>query len=279
MAEEPVQGGGQPPTLIVASDGSEFSEGAVREGLDWARRCQARVVGVCVSQVGLGRLMYADPEIVREQDRNSRNACETLEQRAREAGVPCEIVIHEAEDPSQPIVDEAAARQADAIVVGRRGRRALMRLLMGSVTALTVGHAPCSVFVVPRDGRLAGQRLLVASDGSADSERAAHEAVRLAGCTGGALLACSIAHGAIDTAAARANAERVQELAGEAGIAAEILVDEGTPYERITALAGERGADLIVVGSHGRTGLKKLLMGSVTERVIGLAPCSVLVVK
>ena len=40
-----------------------------------------------------------------------------------------------------------------------------------------------------------------------------------------------------------------------------------------------QGADLIIMGSHGRTGLTRLLMGSVTERVIGLAPCPVMVVK
>ena len=53
----------------------------------------------------------------------------------------------------------------------------------------------------------------------------------------------------------------------------------GRPEEGIVKAAEFKGAGLIIVGSHGRTGLKRLLMGSVAERVIGLASCPVLVVK
>lgn len=52
----------------------------------------------------------------------------------------------------------------------------------------------------------------------------------------------------------------------------------GKPADFITREARDRGVDLIVVGSHGRTGLGRLLLGSVSERVIGHAPCPVLVV-
>ena len=53
----------------------------------------------------------------------------------------------------------------------------------------------------------------------------------------------------------------------------------GKPPEAIIQIAEERKADLIVLGSHGRTGVERLLMGSVAERVIVLASCPVLVVK
>jgi nucleotide-binding universal stress UspA family protein len=53
----------------------------------------------------------------------------------------------------------------------------------------------------------------------------------------------------------------------------------GRPEEGILRAAQYKQASLIIVGSHGRTGLKRLLMGSVAERVIGHAPCPVLVVK
>jgi len=56
------------------------------------------------------------------------------------------------------------------------------------------------------------------------------------------------------------------------------VVTMGEPYLAIVEEAEEQHADLIVMGSHGRTGLKRLLMGSVTSRVIGHAPCKVLVV-
>ena len=54
---------------------------------------------------------------------------------------------------------------------------------------------------------------------------------------------------------------------------------EGVAYAAIAELAQEQQANLIVMGSHGQTGLMRLLMGRVTERVIGHAPCPVLVVK
>jgi nucleotide-binding universal stress UspA family protein len=54
---------------------------------------------------------------------------------------------------------------------------------------------------------------------------------------------------------------------------------EGRPDEAIVKFAEDVGADLIVMGSHGRTGLSKILLGSVAERVIGQAACPVLVVK
>ncbi|MCS7166712.1 MAG: universal stress protein [Gemmatales bacterium] len=65
----------------------------------------------------------------------------------------------------------------------------------------------------------------------------------------------------------------------EAGLAVEKRLETGDPVEMILRVAGELPADLIVMGSHGRTGLARLLMGSVAEQVVRKAPCPVLVVK
>jgi nucleotide-binding universal stress UspA family protein len=56
-------------------------------------------------------------------------------------------------------------------------------------------------------------------------------------------------------------------------------VGEAEAWEAVVKLAQDQEVNMIVVGSHGRTGLRRLLMGSVTEKVIGHAPCPVLVVK
>ena len=71
----------------------------------------------------------------------------------------------------------------------------------------------------------------------------------------------------------------VKKQAEAAGVKAETFVGEAEADEAITNLAKEQNADMIVIGSHGRTGLRRLLMGSVAEKVIGFAPCPVLVVK
>ena len=84
--------------------------------------------------------------------------------------------------------------------------------------------------------------------------------------------------------------ERIRELQGElvgqsqkkltdAGLQAESRVIEGDPREALLELASREHVDLIVVGSHGRTGLEKLLMGSVASHVVNHATCSVLVVR
>lgn len=64
-----------------------------------------------------------------------------------------------------------------------------------------------------------------------------------------------------------------------AGFPIEYRLEEGDPVERILAVADEVGAGLIAVGTHGRTGLKRLLMGSVAEMLVRRANCSVLIVK
>ncbi len=64
-----------------------------------------------------------------------------------------------------------------------------------------------------------------------------------------------------------------------AGLAATHRVLQGDPREVLVDVARAESADLIVVGSHGRTGLAKLLLGSVASHVVSHAPCSVLVVK
>jgi nucleotide-binding universal stress UspA family protein len=63
------------------------------------------------------------------------------------------------------------------------------------------------------------------------------------------------------------------------GIAVEISVRPGVAHAEIVAAARDMGADLIVIGTHGRSGLDRMLLGSVAERVLRLAPCPVLAVR
>jgi len=63
------------------------------------------------------------------------------------------------------------------------------------------------------------------------------------------------------------------------GVSAEAVTPAGRSFNVIVETAGGRGVDLIVMGTYGKTGVKNLLMGSATEKVIGSAGCGVLVVK
>jgi len=73
----------------------------------------------------------------------------------------------------------------------------------------------------------------------------------------------------------QASRERVQR----AGLQGESLLVQGPPPQTILDTAGEQGVDLIIMGTHGRTGLARVLLGSVAEHVVRQGPCPVLVVR
>jgi nucleotide-binding universal stress UspA family protein len=135
------------------------------------------------------------------------------------------------------------------------------------------------------------KNIVLAYDGSKYSNKALQEAISIAKSSGGSLLILSIvditdefeseAPGLTDkmTEKLLKLAQKALEKALAAKVKARLEVHVGDAYEMIVDIAKKKKADIIVMGSHGRTGLTRLLMGSVTSRVIGHAPCSVLVVK
>lgn len=135
------------------------------------------------------------------------------------------------------------------------------------------------------------KNIIMAYDGSKFSNKALQEAISIAKSSGGSLLILSVvditdefeseAPGLTDkmTEKLLKSAQKALGKAVAAKVKAKVEVHVGDAYEMIVDIAKKKKADVIVMGSHGRTGLTRLLMGSVTSRVIGHAPCSVLVVK
>lgn len=195
-----------------------------------------------------------------------------------EQGEPYDRIVHVADDEN-----------CDLIVMGRRGLTQLDRGLMGSVTARVIGHTRKDVLVVPATASLEWDRLLLATDGSPYSAAAVARAIAIAKARHAGMTAVSVAYtndefSALAPAEAHSLVRRAQELlqdikpqAAAAEVALTTVVREGEPQEAILALAAAMKASLIVMGSHGRKGLTRLLMGSVTEHVIGLGDCPVLV--
>ena len=179
--------------------------------------------------------------------------------------------------------------KCDLIVMGRRGISHLERELMGGVTARVIGHTGQDVLVIPEGAKLAWDRILVATDGSSRSEEAVGLAVRIAAAHSSELTVMTVVYTNDEFLAlapsmvtemvmkAKSMVEKIGQQAEQAGVKAAAVVKEGEPYKAITALAGEIQADVIVMGSQGRRGLSKVLMGSVTERTIGYSPCPVLI--
>jgi nucleotide-binding universal stress UspA family protein len=283
--------------LLLSTDGSEFSEGAVREAIKLSKICSSKLFVMSVIETNPEFEVFA-PKIFEKEEKAARDLLENVKAIAAKEGVECGIVARHADSPFQAIIEEAEKNQVNMIVMGRHGRTGLRRLLMGSVTAKVIGHSPCNVLVVPKAAEIRYQKILVATDGSRYSMAAASEAIHIAKRCGAELLVISVVpsetaspfdivhtemqHEMIAQKEFHEGEKNVNDLlviAGQEGVKAEGFVVEGRPYEAIVEHAREKGVDLIVMGSHGKTGLERLLMGSVTERVVGHADCAVLIVK
>lgn len=271
-------------TIVLATDGSEYSAAPEAAALEMARRCSARLL---VTRVVLTNPEYEAlvPDRVQKAEAEAQKQIEQIADAARAAGVRAETVLRQGSDPYHEVVRVANDRHADVIVIGRRTRSDLARMMVGDSTAKVIGLATCSVLVVPRDTKMPEKGILVATDGSRLGDAAAYSAVRLVGKCELPLTVISVVGEdgePEERSDAQAAVERVQHEASKEQVEVEVdaMLEEGRrPDTVIIATAKRRDADMIVVGSHGRTGLSRLMMGSVSERVIGSADCPVLVVK
>ncbi len=271
--------------ILLSTDCSEFSSGAEREAINIARRFNAGLYILSVIETNPEFTAIA-PQVLEKVEEKTRRYLEDIRLKAEKEGLKAEIIIHEGEEPHKFIIDEASKRSCNVIAMGRRGRKGLTRLMMGSQTARTIGHSPVSVLVVPRAASIDFKNIVIATDASRFSERAAEEAVQLAKQTGAALYAIAVTRPDATPERIKESEDalqRIKTLSQKEAIRVETELVKNRPHEKICEaiieFAKRNTADLIVMGSHGRTGISKLLMGSVAERVIGHAPCAVLVVK
>ena len=277
--------------ILVAVDGSESGNNALRQAFKLANdeKCWITVTSVVPPYEG-----DIDLTGVKDVQKAMAKPCEDALEEARKIAETERALIKtvcEEGETYERIVDLADAENCDVIVVGRRGRRHFERALVGSVTARVIGHTQRDVLVVPNNRLLGWKKILVATDGSKYSAVAVEKAVAFARSYGGGLVVVSIvdvptefyaeAPKAVEDMIRKAKeyTAAVKKQAEAAGVKAESFIGEAVADEAIIKLAAEQGVNMIVVGSHGRTGLRRLLMGSVTEKVIGNAPCPVLVVK
>jgi nucleotide-binding universal stress UspA family protein len=265
--------------ILVAVDYSESSMHALRESFKLATNEQSWVTVVSVAPPYEGDLaMTAIGNIKKAIKEHFKKALVESEKIAKAEGILIKTVYVEGE-PYEGIVDIAAAEHCDLIVMGRKSLSRLERVLMGSVTAKVIGHTLCRILVIPKDARLTFEKILIATDGSMHSEFASHEAIDIAKRSGSTLIVLSVAKKDENIPAAKESVDMVKKDAEKEGITVQTLIRKGVPHEVIVNTATQEDVGLIVVGSHGRTGITKLLMGSVTERVIGHAESAVLVWK
>lgn len=283
--------------IIICTDGSEYSEGAVREGIGLAKKSKARITVLSVIDFNAEFDALA-PDLLEKMEEQAAGHVRGVKTLAEKEGLICNAFVLRSENAYLAIAEEATKLKADMIILGRRGKTGMKRLLMGSVAKRTIGHAPCNVLVVPRNATLACKTILVATDGSKYSEAAAAEAVKMAkSCSADLIVVTAVpaeSSAPLDIVSsqmqkdliagkemtsAEDNVSFVKTLASKEQVKVFTLIYAGNPAEVINHAAHDKKADLIIVGSHGRTGIDRLLLGSVAERVIGTAECATLVVK
>ncbi len=277
--------------ILVAVDGSPASLHALKQTCRLVRAERGSVGAVSVVPPHDGELrLVGVNNVIELMHAPAKKALTDAVTVAESEGVFLRTHFLQGE-PHEVIVSLAEEDGYDLIAVGVKGQSVCETVLMGSTTARVIGFGDTPVLVIPMEKELNWQRILVPVDGSASSQAAARLAFELVQAYGSQVLMVSVAdvpphlYGISAGAAekmislARGHMERILSEAQSCDVEAECVVREGEPAKILVELANQRSTDLIIIGSHGRTGLTRLLMGSVTERVIKASPCPILVVR
>lgn len=293
--------------VLLAIDGSTSSDRArdLVAGIDWPQGTEIRVVAVLEPGADLLGVPWMGVPITDQSGveeslvRQAQTALEAAERAIERPGRDVSTVVLRGR-PASAIVEEAKGFKADLVVLGNRGHGPFETMLLGSVSAEVVDQAPCPVLVA----RTAALKTIVyADDGSEGAELAGQLLADWPIFRGLTAVVTGVSDVAIPWSAGLAPGlyeavlesydETVREARSEvaalvdtsadrladAGLVTDVEVREGDPAAAIVAVARERTADLVVMGTRGHTGISRLLLGSVARNVILHAPCSVLVVR
>ncbi len=197
--------------------------------------------------------------------------------------------------PWSEIVELLEHQAFDLAVIGTHGRTGLSRVLLGSVAEKIVRHAPCPVLTVrPANEPHPFQRILCPIDFSERSRHALELAAKLASPGGAGLTVLHVLElpvgfagdlpadfgSDIDLRSLRMLDEWVTHTRTLTDVVVTARKRLGSPGSEALQLLEQEGPfDLVVVGSHGRTGIKRVLLGSVAEKLVRHASCPVLVAR
>lgn len=302
---------------MLAVDGSEYSLAAVEEAarMIWPEGSMVKIVSVAEMPAPVAPWAMPMPsEFFKEWDRifEEQAIANITRALARfvEIDPRTETITKTLDgDPKTAILDEAERWDADLIILGTHGYNALERLWLGSVSRAVASNSKCSIEIVRRrknhDASELGLKILLAVDGSESSDAAVEEIAGRSWPRDTRVNVISVVHlpftptpetlslpesyysqvekagreqaeSAIDRAVSR-----IRESNSEREIPLRLITDVilGRSEEKIIETANEWGADLVMLGSHGKRGINRFLLGSVSQAVAYHAPCSVEIVR
>ena len=289
--------------IAVGTDFSMDAGVAVRQAMHLARHLDAELILVHCYPMTQAQLNAHEQSLGRAEEfraalRDAMNAAhdrlEALHEQLSGQGVVVSQVL--ADSPADKgIIQAAEELNADLVMVGSHGRTGFKRLLLGSVAEKVVRDCPVSVIVCrPPEVKNGFKKLLLPTDLTARTD-AAVELANVLGAKDASneLLHCWMEPIPIVYEAGITTAGLVEEIRDNAYKKTEALRDRltapeheltanviaGRPVPSIVEHLGNGAYDLVVMNSHGRRGLKRLVLGSVAEGVVRHAPCSVAVVR
>lgn len=283
-----------PTKILLATDGSEEAELAARTAIDLADRTgsELHVVNVLVMPPESLRHPVGTASARDEFERSERARFDELVGRLDTSGGTVGGAHFRVGSPDTEIVAQAEEVGAGLVVLGSRGLGAMRRALMGSVSDSVVRHAPCPALVVREYPLAFPTKILLATDGSEEAKLAASTAAELAASTDSELHVVTVGPflptmfapteeepGRLAREARRTLDEQAGMIEASGGRVAQAHLRLGGAAEEIVALAEDVGAGLIAMGSRGRGGIRRALMGSVSERVVHHAHCAVMVIR
>jgi nucleotide-binding universal stress UspA family protein len=292
--------------IVVATDLSPIAKNACEVGLAIARAARARLTLVyvippqVVVHAGLPIGIRSEVEGLDRKAREAdRRRLEALAAKARRGGVRASAVMQEG-DPVAELLRIARNARPDLLVIGTHGRGGAAHLLLGSVAEKVVRSAPCAVLAVKKGKLRRRGPVLIALDDSGMAPRVAAAGAAIARALRARPLVVHALPGAeippdyllpsigADmmrrlTAIGRSRAlDQVRGTLRAAKVRVapkDVLVADGRPQDVIVSAAAKHRPAVTVVGIHGRTGLSRILLGSVAESVVRRAPSPVLVVR
>lgn len=286
--------------VLVATDGSASARIAVElvRTLRWEAGTALHVLDVLPPLPSTAALGL--PAVRASLEAISRDQLHEVGVVLQREGLTIEETVVRSESVAHVIVAKASDWKADVVVTGSRGHGAIASMLLGSVAAAVTDSAPCPVLVARRP---TCTRVLFAEDGSENALEARRLLMRWPIFKGAQVSVVSVAQvarplrsGIAPTmfdearqaeaevlAEARSAHERLAQQSSDdlqrAGLSARPEVREGDVAAEILAAAERSGADLIVMGSRGRSGVTRAVLGSVARNVLLHAPCSVLIAR
>ncbi|MFB6184274.1 MAG: universal stress protein [Haloarculaceae archaeon] len=286
-------------TIVIPTDGSEHAVRAAEHGRYLADVFDAAVHVLNVVDVqsagGLFDAGGVDEEFVTRLEAKGEHAVAAVED-VFDGWEALTTAVRRGK-PAETILDYATEVDADVLTMGTHGRTGLDHVVTGSVTERVLRHADVPVLTVRATERNrvdAYEEVLVPTDGSDAAAAAVAHAIAIARETGARVHAVTVVDvesvaigpdyaspGTLIESLKMAGTEATDDVAERvraAGLSATTAVQQGFPTQELLAYAEANDVDLIAMGTHGRTGLGRVLLGSTTERIVRRADVPVLAV-